>query len=198
MMFITVKLTIAGEDAGPFDIYTNADGFTTPVLTDVPKEQLQNGIVIEIDETKTSLVRICSTGICENYIDVPIKFPITLSYTNRLDEDCGEGCLYSYGDIKINGEIVYNWDDISGTEQGSFIVENGSTVTISGQAINTELCPEVGAYMEIYKNGELVDTFNKFDAYTFTIIEYTAPLTCYIEIVATCLSSTTTTTTTLS
>ena len=70
---LTVGLNSIGPDAGPFDIYTNADGFCNPIATDVSRIDLliDPGYVITFPGGAT-IVRIKSTGRCLNYIDIPI------------------------------------------------------------------------------------------------------------------------------
>ncbi len=67
---VTIKLTSAGADAGPCDIYTNSDSFTTPVATGVTISQLTSpfGYLTDVPSGST-IVRVQNTGTCTNYED---------------------------------------------------------------------------------------------------------------------------------
>ena len=65
---VTVRLTSAGSDTGPFDIYGDTD-LSTPVATNVPKLDLIAGYNITVPDD-TTYVRVQSQSIiCFNYKD---------------------------------------------------------------------------------------------------------------------------------
>lgn len=71
-MFVTITLTSASLSSGPFDIYTNVDGFVTPVDTNVPRTSLLGGYTITVSDLAT-IIRVQSLGTCSNYIDLDIS-----------------------------------------------------------------------------------------------------------------------------
>lgn len=76
-MLIQINITIPpGGSAGPFDLYSDADGYTNPFETQVPAFTLTNGYVIELP-TGATIIRVCSVGTCENCIDLPTNCPTT-------------------------------------------------------------------------------------------------------------------------
>lgn len=76
-MLIQINITIPpGGSAGPFDLYSDADGYTNPFETQVPALTLTNGYVIELP-TGATIIRVCSVDICENCIDLPTNCPTT-------------------------------------------------------------------------------------------------------------------------
>jgi hypothetical protein len=69
---ITIILTTAGDNAGPFDIYSDATGYTCPLVTGVSRASLLAGYIIYNVPDNATSIRIQSTGVCTNYIDIPI------------------------------------------------------------------------------------------------------------------------------
>lgn len=77
---VTITLTTAGSATGPFDLYSNLDGYTTAFETSVSKSSLVAGYLSTVVPTGTSTIRVTSTGACTNYIDIPVT-GITTSTT---------------------------------------------------------------------------------------------------------------------
>jgi hypothetical protein len=81
-MTVTITLTLAGSDTGPFNIYSNADGYTTAIVTGVDRNTLTSGYNITTpDGTTEVLVR--STGVCHRdlYLNV-VGAPTTTTTTS--------------------------------------------------------------------------------------------------------------------
>jgi len=74
-MTVYLTLTTAGSDTGPFDLYSNLDGFITPFEVGVNKATLVGGYSTSAPDYATT-VRIQSTGDCINYTDVLLQYPI--------------------------------------------------------------------------------------------------------------------------
>ena len=79
-MFVFITLTSAGADAGPFNLYSNADGYVSAFATNVPKATLLAGYAATVP-AGTTTVRIMSAGVCTNYIDVAISATTTTTTT---------------------------------------------------------------------------------------------------------------------
>jgi hypothetical protein len=75
-MTITITLTSAGSDSGPFDLYTNATGSFTLMESGVSKSTLLAGYTVTTLDG-TTLVRVQSTGECTNYQDIPVGLTTT-------------------------------------------------------------------------------------------------------------------------
>jgi hypothetical protein len=71
-MTVLITLTIAGTDSGPFNLYSNVDNYTVPFQTGVAKSVILSGYSSTLVPNNTSIIRIKSTGVCTNYIDLPI------------------------------------------------------------------------------------------------------------------------------
>lgn len=75
-----ITLTTAGTDSGPFNLYSNLDGFTTAFETAVPKVDLLAGYASSLVPDFTTTIRVLSTGTCTTYIDIILEpMPTTTS-----------------------------------------------------------------------------------------------------------------------
>lgn len=79
-MYVFITLTSAGANAGPFNLYSNVDGFTSVFATGVSKATLLAGYSV-IAPVGTTTVRIMSVGVCTNYIDVIVTTTTTTTTT---------------------------------------------------------------------------------------------------------------------
>ena len=85
-MTVFIQLTIAGTDVGPFDLYSNA---TSPTFSDPPFEtgisraSLVAGFTSYLVPDDTTIIRIQSTGVCTNYIDVSVVATTTTTSTTE-------------------------------------------------------------------------------------------------------------------
>ena len=80
-MTVTITLTLAGADTGPFLLYSDATGFAAPFETGVTKIDLEAGYTTSLVPVGTTIIRVMSEGICVNYIDVPVTTTTTSSTT---------------------------------------------------------------------------------------------------------------------
>ena len=79
-MFIYITLTSAGADSGPFNLYSNVDGYVSAFATSVPKATLLAGYAVTAP-AGTTTVRILSTGVCTNFINVTVSITTTTTTT---------------------------------------------------------------------------------------------------------------------
>jgi len=78
---ITLVLPIGG-DAGPFNLLSNTNGFTIPFETGVSTAALVAGYTSIVVPEGTTTIRVVSTGICTNYIDIEISLIPTTTTTS--------------------------------------------------------------------------------------------------------------------
>lgn len=81
-MTVLITLTVAGTDSGPFNLYSNLDGYTSPFETGVSKASLLAGYSSALVPDYTTVIRVLSTGDCTNYIDITLDAPPTTSTTS--------------------------------------------------------------------------------------------------------------------
>jgi hypothetical protein len=78
-MTVLITLTTAGTDTGPFNLYSNVDGFITPFATGVSRSALLAGYSATTVPNGTTTIRVMSTGTCTNYIDISVTTTTTTS-----------------------------------------------------------------------------------------------------------------------
>ena len=81
-MTISITLTTAGTDTGPFNLFSNVDGYTTAFVSGVSKSALVSGYSTSLAPVGTTIVRVKSTGLCTNYIDITLIQPTTTTTTS--------------------------------------------------------------------------------------------------------------------
>lgn len=64
-MTVLITLTTAGDNTGPFDLYSNADGFSTIITSSIPRADLLIGYQATLP-TGTTEVLLRSTGACNS------------------------------------------------------------------------------------------------------------------------------------
>ena len=69
-MNVLITLTTAGIDTGPFNLYSNTDSYVTAFETNIAKSLLVAGYTSTVVPAGTTYVRVKSTGLCTNYIDI--------------------------------------------------------------------------------------------------------------------------------
>ena len=71
-MTVLITLTVAGADSGPFNLYSNLDGFTAAFESGVSKASLLAGYPSALVPDYTTVVRVSSAGDCTNFLDIPL------------------------------------------------------------------------------------------------------------------------------
>jgi hypothetical protein len=79
---VLITLTLAGTDTGPFDLYSDVDGYVSAFETGVSKVSLVGGYVSVLVPDGTTIIRVKSTGLCPNYIDLAISGITTTTTTS--------------------------------------------------------------------------------------------------------------------
>ena len=83
-MTVLITLTVAGADSGPFNLFSNLDGYTSAFETGVDKTALLAGYSSALVPDFTTTVRVMSTGDCTNYIDIILGATTTTTSTTSL------------------------------------------------------------------------------------------------------------------
>lgn len=73
-MIVVITLTTAGSDTGPFNLYSDVDGYVSAFETGVSKAALLAGYTSTLVPNGTTIIRVMSDNppICTNYIDISI------------------------------------------------------------------------------------------------------------------------------
>jgi len=72
-MTTLITLTNVGIDAGPFNLYSNADDYDQPFDTDISAEDLIAGYTTSFVPNDATIIRVVSMGVCGNYINIVIN-----------------------------------------------------------------------------------------------------------------------------
>lgn len=82
-MTVLFTLTTAGLDTGPFNLYSNIDGYTIPFETGVLKGDLIAGYSSSNVPDYTSIVRVQSMGTCSNWVNITLENTTTSTTTQQ-------------------------------------------------------------------------------------------------------------------
>jgi len=90
---MTVLITIAaGIDTGPFDLYSDVDGFVTPFETNVSKPALEAGYTTSLVPNGTTIIRVQSLGVCPTNVDITLVLNSFL-FDLSSGTDCPDACF---------------------------------------------------------------------------------------------------------
>jgi len=80
-MTVLITLTLAGTDTGPFNLYSNVDGYISAFETGISKLSLTSGYISTIVPNGTTNIRVKSNGNCIEYVDINISTTTTTTTT---------------------------------------------------------------------------------------------------------------------
>jgi hypothetical protein len=125
-MTVLVTLTLAGTDVGPFNLYSNVDGYTTALATGVSRTALVAGYNLLNVPDNASVIRVQSTGTCTNYLDILINgaTTTTTSSTSTTTSTTTSTVPCLTGDTSAVGSCA-------GGESALFTVSAGRTALIT-------------------------------------------------------------------
>ncbi len=83
-MTVLITLTTAGADSGPFNLYTNLDGYVSAFATGVSKSALLAGYTSSAVPDFATIIRVKSNGDCVNYIDIVLTGLTTTTTTTAV------------------------------------------------------------------------------------------------------------------
>lgn len=146
-MNLFVTFTLAETDTGPFNLFSNADGYTSAIAAYVPKASLLAGYTIMNAPNGTTIVRAYSTGSCFNYIDMGVNVittttSTTLTTTTTIFVPCIETLITGGPGIDetlvplspVGGMIVFEFN--AGTNPDKLeIIHNNIKKATSGMTV---------------------------------------------------------------
>ena len=110
---MTVQVTVtrpAGSSAGPFDIYTDADGYQDPIMMNVQYDLLKDGIIISDVPESATTIRVQSISGCTNEEEAYITSIPICDSTPVLEQQMWMGCNLDV-DTYSDGEPIPRKDD---------------------------------------------------------------------------------------
>jgi len=176
-MTILVTLTLAGADTGPFDLYSDADGFLVPLAIGISKAALQAGYSLTGVPDGATIIRAQSQGICTNFIDMFISGTITTTTTTSSTTSTS---------TTLNPE-----DCLTGDRNALATCSGGESALFTVTAGNTAFITPGGYYYSgtgtRYYSAYIMDAANTTVLYTFSYVQvgsnpgtWTSSLTNYI------------------
>lgn len=172
-MTVLITLTTAGADAGPFNLYSNTDGYVTAFATGISKATLLGGYLSSAVPNGTTSIRVVSTGTCTNYIYISVEgttttttstssttttttttiAPIIASWYASKIPGCPNNATYT---VSKNAVVVAS-GVLGANVSGSFAVVEGDIVEITNtSAANGTGCDTATANID--RNGVNVVT----------------------------------------
>ena len=137
-MTVLITLTAAGSDTGPFDIYSDVDGFTSAFEVGVLKTSLLSGYTSSLVPDNTTIVRVKSTSVyCKNQVDITLGTPAP-ACKQYIIEPGGPNCFINYTDClgnHVRGSQITGVTTLCTLE--NTIVSTGDPLSI----VDTGLCP---------------------------------------------------------
>lgn len=82
-MTILIDLSVAGVNTGPFNLYSDADGYTSAFATNITRQQLLDGYPAVVDAGTTNIKLQSLSDICPNDTILPVN--ATTSTTTTLN-----------------------------------------------------------------------------------------------------------------
>lgn len=150
-MTVLITLTIAGSDTGPFDLYSDVDGFVVPFETNVPKASLIAGYTSSLVPNGAVLIRVTSDSVCTNYIDLIIgATTTTTTSTSTTTTTTTTYPCYCFRATNLSGEER----TLSYTQCGGIPAID---VPMTVDAVITD-CTEAGASITASGSGVLIAT----------------------------------------
>lgn len=130
-MTVLIVLTTAGTNTGPFNLFSDVDGYVTAFESGVAKSALLAGYTSALVPNGTTTIRVQSVGACTNYIDIVIGATTTTTTTagstttttTLSPADCGEFSLEG----GLDGR-TFNFTNCEGLPQ-TVVVPAGDTVS---------------------------------------------------------------------
>lgn len=122
-MTVLIVLTTAGANTGPFNLFSNVDGFITAFESGVAKSALVAGYTSALVPNGTTTIRVQSVGACTNYIDIVIGATTTTTSTTSSGPTTTTTTTISptlCGEYSLEGGIegrTFNFTDCDGVPQ---------------------------------------------------------------------------------
>ena len=104
-----ITLTTAGTGTGPFDLYSNVNGYSTPFESNVSKVSLQAGYTSTLVPNGATIIRVKSTSAgCTNYVDISLTGITTSTTTTSTTAPPTNSQLVNNTGLTVSGTFVFS------------------------------------------------------------------------------------------
>lgn len=139
-MTVLITLTVAGSDTGPFNLYSNLDGYISAFATGISKAALLAGYSSSVVPDYTTSIRVKSMGDCTNYIDIVLS-SLTTTTTTTVAIPCFNYEMIGVSDAPgCPGFINYTYTDCLGVVQTGGSFSSSATENICAQSTPIITC----------------------------------------------------------
>jgi hypothetical protein len=142
-MVVTITLTTAGADTGPFNLYSDVDGYTSAFEVGVSKAALLAGYTSYIAPNGTTIVRVMSSGTCTNYIDITLTICTTTTTTTIAGECASVSLTGGIGGGSWSATDCITLEPVGGDLDEGVAVDSGciimSTLSLSNVSASVEI-----------------------------------------------------------
>jgi hypothetical protein len=133
-MTVLITLTTAGTDTGPFNLFSDANGFTSAFETNVSRAALLAGYTSSLVPNGTTIIRVMSVNVCKNYSDFPVAgITTTTTSSTAIPIPIGRDVVIPVP-VEPNPDLIISYTDIN-----DFFVSN-QTIPASGEPVEYYLC----------------------------------------------------------
>jgi len=169
---VTITLTSAGSESGPFNLYSNEDGYTTAFALSVPKASLLAGYTSVVVPDLTTTIRITSVGICTNSIDVNVSgITTTTTTTTSTTSTTSTTIPTPYTTLTGSFTVVNDTSSMDGAVVNLGGYGTGSTIVINASQLYSVSGP-------IYSPNSVVFTITPVDPLSYAITSTINTLSC--------------------
>jgi len=83
-MTVLITLTTAGANTGPFNLYSDLDGYVTPFASAIAKSSLLAGYTSTVVPNGTAIIKVLSAGDCTTPLYIDLYVPATTTTSTTL------------------------------------------------------------------------------------------------------------------
>jgi hypothetical protein len=139
-MTVLITLTTAGTDTGPFNLYSNVDGYVSAFETGVSKAALQAGYSSALVPNGTTTIRIKSTGTCVNYIDVTVVTTTTTTSSTSSTTTSTSSTTTTTSSTAAPTQLLVYTKYINSPSSGNLQFSINSGPNFNAGAVSTSSC----------------------------------------------------------
>lgn len=132
-MAILIQASSVGSDAGPFNLFSQVNGFTESFETGITSLQLLVGFVSYNVPAGTTVVRIQSSNDdCNSFVDEPIDTPPVCPNQTIVLSICNTAAtIQDNFDIVLNGVTIGSVDLSAASQVGAVFIASTTPVTLT-------------------------------------------------------------------